>query len=264
MGALPLQAMATPLARIAERLRRDPILLLSLLAVIAIVLTALFAPWLAPHDPYATNMAIARKLPGWMSSDGITYLLGTDVQGRDILSRIIYGIRATLMLSPGGVLPAAGRRDHARRGRAAVVSGHPFRPEPVGAAGARHLVDGAGAGRVGHSGHGAHRARFRHGGDEAGIHGSGPCHGLRQLLPDHALPAAELLVHADDLRDPAAGPHDPAGFGAVVPGPGPAAAVRRAGQHGRRRPQVPADLPAHFHHTHDDDLLHRAGLQSAG
>ncbi|MGE8620452.1 MAG: glutathione ABC transporter permease GsiD, partial [Achromobacter spanius] len=97
MGALPPQAMATPLARIADRLRRDPILLLSLLAVIAIVMTALFAPWLAPHDPYSTNMSMARKMPGWVSSDGITYLLGTDVQGRDILSRIIYGIRATLM-----------------------------------------------------------------------------------------------------------------------------------------------------------------------
>jgi len=108
MGALQPQAMATPLARIAERLRRDPILLLSLLAVIAIVLTALFAPWLAPHDPYATNMAIARKLPGWMSSDGITYLLGTDVQGRDILSRIIYGIRATLMLSVLAVIGGSG------------------------------------------------------------------------------------------------------------------------------------------------------------
>ncbi|KAG0733254.1 hypothetical protein G6F23_013527 [Rhizopus arrhizus] len=211
-------------------------------------------------------MAIARKLPGWMSprhpvAHHLWHPRDPDAERAGGDRRLGHRRRPG---HPGGVLPAAGRRDHARRGRAAVVSGHPVRPEPVGAAGARHLVDGAGAGRVGHYGHGAHRARFRHGGDEAGIHGSGPCHGLRQLLPDHALPAAELLVHADDLRDPAAGPHDPAGFGAVVPGPGPAAAVRRAGQHGRRRPQVPADLPAHFHHTHDDDLLHRAGLQSAG
>ena len=108
MGGLPPQAMATPLARIASRLRRDPILLLSLLAVIAIVLVALFAPWLAPHDPYSTNMAIARKAPGWTSADGISYLLGTDVQGRDILSRVIYGIRATLMLSVLAVIGGSG------------------------------------------------------------------------------------------------------------------------------------------------------------
>lgn len=108
LGGLPPQAMATPLARILSRLRRDPILLLSLLAVIAIVLTALLAPWLAPHDPYSTNMSIARKTPGWMSADGVTYFLGTDVQGRDILSRIIYGIRATLMLSVLAVIGGSG------------------------------------------------------------------------------------------------------------------------------------------------------------
>ncbi|OZI37421.1 glutathione ABC transporter permease GsiD [Bordetella genomosp. 10] len=99
---------AMPLARIAARLRADPILLLSLLAVVAIVGIAVFAPWIAPHDPYLTNMAMARKAPGWVSPDGVRYLLGTDVQGRDILSRVIYGIRATLTFSGLAVVFGSG------------------------------------------------------------------------------------------------------------------------------------------------------------
>jgi len=89
-------------------LRGDPILLISLTAVLLIVAIALFAPWLAPHDPYHTSMAMARKLPGWVSRDGVTHWLGTDVQGRDILSRVIYGIRATLTFSVLAVLAGSG------------------------------------------------------------------------------------------------------------------------------------------------------------
>jgi len=88
--------------------RGDPILLISLTAVLAIIAVAVFAPWLAPHDPYHTSMAMARKLPGWVSRDGITYWLGTDVQGRDILSRVIYGVRATLTFSVLAVLVGSG------------------------------------------------------------------------------------------------------------------------------------------------------------
>jgi peptide/nickel transport system permease protein len=65
------------------------------LAIIAILMSiAVFASLLAPHDPLAGNLAGARLLPP--GSDG--YLLGSDDQGRDILSRILYGSRITLLV----------------------------------------------------------------------------------------------------------------------------------------------------------------------
>ena len=63
------------------------------LAVLGLlVFVAAFAPWLAPHSPVSGDLANSRLLP--MGSPG--YLLGTDDQGRDILSRLIYGSRWTL------------------------------------------------------------------------------------------------------------------------------------------------------------------------
>lgn len=62
--------------------------------LIALLLVAAFADLLAPHSPYAGDLAGARLLPPL--SPG--YLLGTDDQGRDILSRLIYGSRLTLMV----------------------------------------------------------------------------------------------------------------------------------------------------------------------
>ncbi|MCM2386803.1 ABC transporter permease [Streptomyces sp. CWNU-1] len=64
------------------------------------VLVALFAPWLAPHDPNAVSLA--NSLQG-TSAD---HLLGTDQSGRDVLSRLIYGARSSL-LGPLGVVVGA-------------------------------------------------------------------------------------------------------------------------------------------------------------
>jgi peptide/nickel transport system permease protein len=62
------------------------------LAVIALfVLVALLAPWIAPHDPLATSWGAIRKPPGG------AYWLGTDEIGRDVLSRVIWGARASLL-----------------------------------------------------------------------------------------------------------------------------------------------------------------------
>lgn len=64
-------------------------LMVGLVVVVAIGLTGVFAPWLAPHDPYKINSGIAFSLP----RSG--YPLGTDELGRCILSRMIYGTRIT-------------------------------------------------------------------------------------------------------------------------------------------------------------------------
>ncbi|MCK9282950.1 MAG: ABC transporter permease [Rhodocyclaceae bacterium] len=81
---------------------------LRLLALLA--LTALLAPWLAPQNPYdlaALDILDARLPPGSPSgSQHIIYVLGSDEQGRDLLSAILYGLRISLGVGLGGTLLA--------------------------------------------------------------------------------------------------------------------------------------------------------------
>jgi peptide/nickel transport system permease protein len=76
------------------RFRANRLAVLGLAIIAMLVMIAVFASLLAPHDPVAGNLAGARLLPP--GSDG--YLLGTDDQGRDILSRLLYGTRLTLLV----------------------------------------------------------------------------------------------------------------------------------------------------------------------
>ncbi len=76
-----------------------PFSLAALLIAAAIVSAALFAPWLAPHDPYelaSLEILDNRAPPGHVGVDGHRYLLGTDGQGRDVLSAMLYGLRTSL------------------------------------------------------------------------------------------------------------------------------------------------------------------------
>jgi ABC-type dipeptide/oligopeptide/nickel transport system permease subunit len=74
-----------------ERFRRDRFLQLGLVVVGAMVLAAIFAPWLAPHNPITGDLKGA-----YLISPGSRFLLGTDTQGRDVLSRVLYGARLSL------------------------------------------------------------------------------------------------------------------------------------------------------------------------
>jgi ABC-type dipeptide/oligopeptide/nickel transport system permease subunit len=65
------------------------------------VIAALFAPWLAPADPNAQDLAVRRRPPE------VEHLLGTDELGRDILSRIVFGSRVSLTVGVGAVGAAA-------------------------------------------------------------------------------------------------------------------------------------------------------------
>ncbi|MFO1414352.1 MAG: ABC transporter permease subunit [Burkholderiales bacterium] len=66
--------------------------------VIFILLTAAFAPVLAPYPPDLTNSAMFLKPPAWQDGGSMAHLLGTDAIGRDILSRLIYGARLSLLI----------------------------------------------------------------------------------------------------------------------------------------------------------------------
>ena len=82
---------ATPAQRAWRRLVRRRGAMLGLFIVSFFVLTAVFAPLISPYDPIATSWSAVRKAPSW------EYLFGTDEIGRDVLSRVIWGARASLM-----------------------------------------------------------------------------------------------------------------------------------------------------------------------
>ena len=71
-----------------------PLLLIGLIFVI--VLAAIFAPWVRPHDPVAIELAARLLPPAWIDGGSWEYPLGTDNLGRDILSRMIEGGRVSL------------------------------------------------------------------------------------------------------------------------------------------------------------------------
>ena len=64
-----------------------------------IALAALFAPWLAPHDPYAQDVTRRLIPPIWHDKGTWDHLLGTDKLGRDYLSRLLFGARVSLMIA---------------------------------------------------------------------------------------------------------------------------------------------------------------------
>ena len=87
-------------------LSRDTAGLLGVSLFAIIVLTAVLAPVLAPHDPLDQNLSVAKQPPAWNVGGSWEYPLGTDNLGRDLLSRIIYGTRVSLTVGFFGVLIA--------------------------------------------------------------------------------------------------------------------------------------------------------------
>jgi peptide/nickel transport system permease protein len=99
-GTMPGAVVAMPSRTgfvVLRRLARDPVALASALVLLLIVGSALLAPWIAPADPYKTSM-IRRLLA--VGSAG--HWLGTDELGRDMIARLMYGGRLSLLL---GVTP---------------------------------------------------------------------------------------------------------------------------------------------------------------
>ena len=76
--------------------------------LLVIVLVAVLAPWVAPHDPLAVNIRHRLAPPAWMEGGDFQHLLGTDQVGRDLLSRMVYGSRVELVVGVGSVLLSAG------------------------------------------------------------------------------------------------------------------------------------------------------------
>jgi len=84
---------------------RNPKALIGSAIIVAVILMAIFAPFISPGDPYKYDISVRLKPPSFIDTKS-PYLLGTDALGRDILSRIIYGSRVSLIVSLASVLGA--------------------------------------------------------------------------------------------------------------------------------------------------------------
>jgi peptide/nickel transport system permease protein len=90
---------ATPLRRFLEDFLSSPIAVVALVVFVTIVLAAILAPVIAPQDVYdlaQLDIMDSNLPPGAQASTGMTYWLGTDDQGRDMLSAILFGLRTSL------------------------------------------------------------------------------------------------------------------------------------------------------------------------
>ena len=88
------------------RLKGFPVIPVSILLFIAFV--AVFADLLAPHDPQIGSLARRFKPPFWLEGGSLVYPLGTDHVGRDVLSRLIFGARVSMVVGITAVLVAGG------------------------------------------------------------------------------------------------------------------------------------------------------------
>ncbi|MDQ0209168.1 ABC transporter permease [Alkalicoccobacillus murimartini] len=84
----------------------SPLGISGLIVFILIVLLALAAPWIAPHSPYASDATQRLIPPFWLEGGSLEHILGTDNIGRDVLSRLVYGSRISLLVGFLSVLIA--------------------------------------------------------------------------------------------------------------------------------------------------------------
>jgi peptide/nickel transport system permease protein len=92
--------MRTLVARPLQGLRATPISILFVASIlVAIVALAVLAPIVAPADPARQSLLLRLRPPGYTNASGQVFWFGTDDLGRDLLSRVIYGARASLMVA---------------------------------------------------------------------------------------------------------------------------------------------------------------------
>ena len=108
----PAQAQPGALARFLDgdvwhSFKNSPTAMLAAFIAAVCIFCSLFAPWVAPHNPFdlgSLNLSDARLPPAWQADGQARYLLGTDDQGRDILSALMYGARISLAVGIASVV----------------------------------------------------------------------------------------------------------------------------------------------------------------
>lgn len=78
--------------------------LIGMLILLVVTFIAIFGPWLAPFDPNRQNLLMRLREPGMPGSGDLTYWLGSDQLGRDVLSRLLYGARVSLLVGVAAIV----------------------------------------------------------------------------------------------------------------------------------------------------------------
>jgi peptide/nickel transport system permease protein len=99
--AAMLAASRSPARLALERFFHRPVAVVGMVVIFLFILVAVFAPLLSPYDPIATSWSAIRKPPSWQ------HWMGTDENGRDVLARVIFGARASLLAGVVSVVIAA-------------------------------------------------------------------------------------------------------------------------------------------------------------
>jgi peptide/nickel transport system permease protein len=109
MSTAVLAREETPFRRFVADFAQSRLALAGFVAMALIALAAASAPWISPQNPYdlaQLDIMDGRMPPGSVSTEGLTFWLGTDDQGRDMLSGILYGLRISLLVGAGSALIA--------------------------------------------------------------------------------------------------------------------------------------------------------------
>ncbi|MFM7341911.1 MAG: ABC transporter permease, partial [Betaproteobacteria bacterium] len=92
---------------VGHSFKSSPTAMVAACIALVCVISALFANWVAPHNPFdlaTLELSDARLPPAWIEGGSTKFLLGTDDQGRDILSALIYGSRISLVVGLASVI----------------------------------------------------------------------------------------------------------------------------------------------------------------
>ncbi|MEM9740622.1 MAG: ABC transporter permease [Pseudomonadota bacterium] len=96
-----MSGSSTPVRLFWDEFRESKIAVFALIVVVLLILLAVFASVVSPQNPYdLANLSLldSRRPPGFVGTGGYTHLLGTDPQGRDLLSAILYGLRISIQI----------------------------------------------------------------------------------------------------------------------------------------------------------------------
>jgi peptide/nickel transport system permease protein len=107
LGLAEEDRRATRWQKILRKLRQDKGAIFGLVMVLCVITSAIFAPWISPHDPLDQDVEQRLLPPIGQTGADPRFLLGTDHLGRDIVSRLIYGARISLAVSISAVVFSA-------------------------------------------------------------------------------------------------------------------------------------------------------------
>ena len=92
---------------VAYSFRTSPVAIVAFVVAVLLIFSATFAGWVAPHNPFdlaTINLLDASKPPAWAAEGERKFIFGTDDQGRDVYSAILYGMRISLAIGVASVI----------------------------------------------------------------------------------------------------------------------------------------------------------------